>query len=87
MPATQQPTTPSQALCRKRQGYFIRTLLPTRITQALQKQPLPSDNPYEPFGRYGIIREQFSALTTDLMRALLLEEAILQGASSRVYRH
>lgn len=42
---------------------------------ALQKRPLPSDNPYEPFGRYGIIREQFSALTTDLMRALLLEEA------------
>ena len=76
MPATQQPTTPSQALYRKRQRLFYPyPAANTNYTAPYKNQPLPSDNPYEPFGRYGIIREQFSALTTDLMRALLLEEA------------
>lgn len=43
------------------------------LHKILQKKPLSPENPYSPFARFGIIREQFSALTTDLMRALLLE--------------
>ena len=42
---------------------------------SLQKNPLSPENPYAPFSRFGIIREHFSALTTDLMRSLLLEKA------------
>ncbi|MBR4629930.1 MAG: SAM-dependent methyltransferase [Treponema sp.] len=45
------------------------------INSQLAKSSVPKDSPFEPFLRFGLIKERFAALATDAIRAELLEKS------------